>query len=354
MKKKVSFFLVLLTSVYALAQTVTEGAIGGINKYYTYFVVTPEGEYKTMYIWAQSEVTLNGESYRLYTGKYEDGTHVDSVVFIRQEGLKFFCYDTKNATKHLLFDFGLQKGDVHTDNFLGLKYKVTDVRDTIVNKKNLRLIELQDEDNKGKRDIWVESIGSINTGILSVNNLYEDVCLLGIGYQYLFYPSNQYIRTAYMKVTEQIWEGGFETEEDRRKYEEWERAPSDLNSVFIGDTLHVWGRLNIDCDIQSYAACLLKGNQITFKFFSNGDVDCYDIYEVEAYFPGFQRGKYSIKLLNKTVELECTESNYTPVEGITHSPVKQNGNLYDLQGRRLPQAPQKGVYIQNGKKVAVK
>ena len=28
--------------------------------------------------------------------------------------------------------------------------------------------------------------------------------------------------------------------------------------------------------------------------------------------------------------------------------------LYDLQGRRLPQAPQKGVYIQNGKKVAVK
>ena len=33
---------------------------------------------------------------------------------------------------------------------------------------------------------------------------------------------------------------------------------------------------------------------------------------------------------------------------------KYTNEIYDLQGRQLPQAPQKGVYIQNGKKVAVK
>ena len=41
--------------------------------------------------------------------------------------------------------------------------------------------------------------------------------------------------------------------------------------------------------------------------------------------------------------------------GITSpSTIRKNGTYYDLQGRRLPQAPQKGVYIQNEKKVAIK
>jgi hypothetical protein len=42
----------------------------------------------------------------------------------------------------------------------------------------------------------------------------------------------------------------------------------------------------------------------------------------------------------------------TSVRNITKSDTPNT--LYDLQGRQLPQAPQKGVYIQNGKKVAVK
>jgi len=53
--------------------------------------------------------------------------------------------------------------------------------------------------------------------------------------------------------------------------------------------------------------------------------------------------------LNKTVELENTEGGYTLINNV--APVWQENSLYDLQGRKLLRAPQKGIYIQDGKKV---
>lgn len=45
------------------------------------------------------------------------------------------------------------------------------------------------------------------------------------------------------------------------------------------------------------------------------------------------------------------EEEYPSVVSSPKSAIKKNSAAYDLDGRQLPKAPQKGVYIQNGKKV---
>ena len=47
-------------------------------------------------------------------------------------------------------------------------------------------------------------------------------------------------------------------------------------------------------------------------------------------------------------------SDQTSVRSITTATTEESSGIYDLQGRRLSAMPQKGVYIQNGKKKLVK
>ncbi len=281
-----------------------EGPIKDISRYFSYFIVTPESQYETMNLWYQRKkyVAADGKEYLQYGGYFREDSIVDAMVLLRQEEAKCFCYDTNTDTEHLLFDLGLQKGDSYYDDFNNIEYEVTDVRDTIVNNESLCLIELMSQD--GRHDIWLEGCGSIYTGILKANASCEDVCLLRAG-EIRFYPNNQFVKTADANVTQLVWEGKLETPEDWEAYEVWYGAPSDLNAEFVDDTLHVWGRLHTYCDIIPYAICGLREDQIDFMLYSNGDVDCYNNYEIDVRIPGFQRGSYEVQLHNKTVRLEC-------------------------------------------------
>jgi hypothetical protein len=49
-----------------------------------------------------------------------------------------------------------------------------------------------------------------------------------------------------------------------------------------------------------------------------------------------------------------SDDEYPSVVSTPQSVKKGKTSLYGLQGHQLPQAPQRGVYIQNGKKVAIK
>ena len=329
---------------------------------YTYFIITPNGEYLTLYLEPYKDVTIEENDYVSYSGVFDMDSLVEDMFYIRQDGMKYLCYDKKNQTEYLLFDFNLQKGDTYTNNFSDITYVVTDVRDTIVNTKTLKLIELQDKDGDARHDVWMEDVGSVYTGLLPVNDYCKDIYLLTNNHfveteyesdmvSYPFYPCNQYIKTAYMDVTNQEWDKPVNTEEDYKEYLDWYNAPTKLNAEFVGDTLHVWGRLRTSCAIQSYAGCELKGNNVTFKTYryDDAEADCIGVYEIDARIPGFQKGKYQIKLLNKTVELENTEGGYTLINNV--APVWQENSLYDLQGRKVNSKSKKGIYIQNGKKV---
>lgn len=334
---------------------------------YTYFIITPKGEYQTLYFAPHKEVKINEKYYISYSGFFDTDSLVEDMFFIRKDELKYFCYDKKCQTEHLLFDFNLQKGDTYTDDFSNITYEVTDVRDTIINTRTLKLIELQGRDSDGKHDVWIENVGSVYTGLLPVNEYCKDIYLLTNNhfvetvyesdfFSYPFYPCNQYIKTAYMDVTKLEWEKQIETEEDYYEYLNWYNAPSKLNAEFIGDTLRIWGRLRTTCGKQPYAGCELKANNVTFKTYryDGAEADCIGVYEIETRIPGFSRGKYSVKILNKTIELENTESIYTSVNNVTESSSLLKGSLYNLQGFRINSQLKKGIYIQNGKKVAVK
>jgi len=47
-------------------------------------------------------------------------------------------------------------------------------------------------------------------------------------------------------------------------------------------------------------------------------------------------------------------SDQSAVRGVTTATPDPSSEIHDLQGRRLSAAPQKGVYIQNGKKKLIK
>ena len=61
---------------------------------------------------------------------------------------------------------------------------------------------------------------------------------------------------------------------------------------------------------------------------------------------------------NPSVAWNCTISDIdiysTGINRVIMDPVQTNSYIYDLTGRRLLQRPQKGIYIQNGKKIAIR
>ena len=64
-------------------------------------------------------------------------------------------------------------------------------------------------------------------------------------------------------------------------------------------------------------------------------------------------GVYTLTVENE-YEKFVTTLNLTTAIASTSAPTQDKGVLFDLSGRRLEQKPQKGIYIQNGKKVLVK
>ena len=283
-----------------------------------------------MFLNYDRNIEVDGKNYQKYVGSYIDRTYADSLVLLRKEDKKYFYYDSQTSEEHLLFDFSLQKGDTFTDDFSGTVYNVVDVRDSLVNDSLRCLIEIRDPEGAGKHDIWMEDVGSIYTGILPKDR-FKDVLLLicyhfcysikeDVVYSTYFFPDTPQLKTAGMSVTEPQWENELDPEEDWDAFLAWLHAPTDLNAEFENDTLHVWGRIRTSCSIQSYAACELSGDRVTFKAYPYSNLveeDCISTYEVETRIPGFERGTYKVSLYNKTIELECAGAKVRSEESVT-------------------------------------
>ena len=305
----ISLFLALF---FCNAYSADEGNI------YTYFVTTPNNQTETLFLNYDRNVEMDGKNYQQYVASNLYRTYADSLVLLRKEDSKYFYYDSRTSEEKMLFDFSLQKGDTFTDDFSGTVYNVVDVRDSLVNDSLCRLIEIRDCEGTGKHDIWMEDVGSIYTGILPKNK-FRDVCLLiyfrfcysleeNVEHSTYFYPNTPLIKTAGMSVMVPQWDKEIEPEEDWDAFLAWLHAPTDLNAEFENDTLHVWGKIRTSCSIQSYAACELSGDKVTFMAYPYNnllDADCISTYIVETRIPGFEKGKYKINLYNKTIELVC-------------------------------------------------
>jgi hypothetical protein len=128
---------------------------------------------------------------------------------------------------------------------------------------------------------------------------------------------------------------------------------------FHGDTLYVWGTRNSDYLAgYPYAECLIDDGRIDvlIKSFWPADVKSESEYIFWAKIPGFKAGTYQVGMSGREyVTLEC-KGITTQIANIK-TEKKVDDTIYDLSGRKIAigqQPTAKGLFIVNGKKVAVK
>ena len=140
-----------------------------------------------------------------------------------------------------------------------------------------------------------------------------------------------------------------------------------INYEFLDDTLRVEGvKLFEHFAGYSYAECLIDGGRIDImvKRFSDQDEIRESPYIFDVKIPGFKPGTYQVGMPGREyVTLECKGGGTTGLSEkcLTPNPsLVEKGAIYDLSGRKVNSQSsmfnglKKGIYIQNGKKVAVK
>ena len=297
-------------------------------------------------------------------------TYADTLYY-RQEGDKVYCLQLQDNKEILVLDYGLKVGDEFTDAS-GEVYVVTDtIRQGNNNyfgswyyykPRRLNLVSKR----TGENDIWVEGLGSQFWGItpsflMTRNKVFTKLRLqpsqaqvvMGYGGNLLIWPNVSRDKYKAERIEQRYFEEKFDTRS--------------LEYEFLGDTLYVWGTRNSDYLAgYSYAECLIDDGRIDvlIKSFWPAETKRESEYIFWAKIPGFKAGTYEVGMAGQEhVTLECTGTP-TGIE-INASSLGKTGEgatLYDLSGRRVGNEQQitvnrqipRGIYIQDGKKVAVK
>ncbi len=140
------------------------------------------------------DTTINGATYKVVDENI--GSAHCSPFAIREADTKFYRYNFATEQEELLFDFGLQVGDSFT-KAEGSKMIVTSVCDTIFDDESFPLVQsstrkcihLQLEKDLQQKDIWIENVGSLISGINTSKDTvkqrllaYEDNTDVGIAF----------------------------------------------------------------------------------------------------------------------------------------------------------------------------
>ena len=133
------------------------------------------------------------------------------------------------------------------------------------------------------------------------------------------------------------------------------------NEVSIyGTRLSILERNNITYDGKSLLVLTWCPIELdVYKSFLIEGIGCLDN-ELLNYYNSWNPGAYNCKLLSCEVngdeifDLNSFNGTVGCQRIVNDNHVRSSLGIFDLQGRMLQQAPNKGIYIQNGKKVAVK
>ena len=330
------------------------------------------------------EDLLTGMGLYLWGQPYGKIEYSDTLLY-RQDGDKVFCIPKGEKEEVLIVDYGLNVGDEFADGS-GEKFIVTETRFlkdgydenwTTIGCCNVRCLFFYWEPKvlelvsmtTGERDTWVEGIGSLNWGVVPMhiakgirpfNQLnqhpkYARVCVAA--------PENMAVMP---NINEEDYKAIYVTD---CKYTQ-DGEDFFLEYSFEADTLCVIGIQNSISNVELlYAECLITGNHIDFRLKQREAFPNHNIY-FNVRIPGFKPGTYQVGMPGREyVTLECkggttginevkSEDLLTPFRGNE----KYEDAVYDLSGRKVDfpfstfnsQFRKKGIYIQNGKKVAMK
>ena len=327
-------------------------------------------------LWVQNRNdTLIGEKtyMTMLVGKSEMGNqnlffqpNPSDTLYYRQEGSRVFMRSVSDDRDILLFDYSLLKGDTFTSED-GTEWRVTATSwDSYKNPDEYyHKVFLCDKD--GNEDVWIEGAGSELWGIMPASA----VRATGLVPE----PYRSRVRTLFSEkvsfsysINEEDYKyilGGYRGKLTEDKKDE----PLGLDLSFLGDTLRIKGNINWPFGSPS-AECEVRGDSIHVILFIAPSFS-YHLHDdvvpswIDVRIPGFRPGTWHVygyaayDGVNHTfdsIEIDTTLTcgNDTGVAPLSVSPEGEKTAVYDLQGRRLNAKPQRGLYIQGGRKVLVK
>ena len=304
------------------------------------------------------------------------------TFYYRQEGDKIYRYDESSGNDLMLYDFGLTEGDIVEDgdgNRMRVEkvFEARNLSDFSMFVDGEKAFQLRGVDDPSLEDIWIENVGSIKTGLLLASDL-EGMKTASLsffsasnGRYSLAFPTN----TDCLKSVPFLKQDAYPDDYDHDLFPDdcdpdYYGPDDDMDDYllfdFIDDTLFVKGRLNGrmypgEFDVMGG---VVKNGTI-YVFFQNmhylydETINSIGSSDFEVKIPGFEPGTYTIKTLSLFMNVPDTtivcHGPVTDIHNISTPVFQQTSNaLYDLSGRRLNQQPERGVYIQNGKKYIVK
>ncbi len=300
------------------------------------------------------KMTFDGKDYT--SVQVYDYDYIEVFWFYyRTEDKKLYRYNEKKQQEELLMDFGLVVGDVF-ERPDGVKLQVVEVSDTLIrDEKARRVLSLKGVNDESVWDKWIESYGSVRTGLHLVDDFpgYQLTDLL-----YMEKVNNgwyDYCNGIYNDINKEYLRSVCN---DMKQLSNKEEIFMDNKNYYLdGDILFYLGRYLSE---KSYSFLLKETESILrLRIFGAGD---------NKFFYGDSGGKE----YQMSMELNFSQGTYTfydadgveqnitiggdanaigAIENDAFTSKQVNGSLFDLTGRRLSTAPQHGIYIQDGRKV---
>ncbi len=289
-------------------------------------------------------VVFYGENHKFYWFDY------------RIEGKKVYRYNEKQQKDDLLMDFGLAVGNVF-ERPDGVKLQVVEVNDSLVEDgKTLSVLYLRGLDDENVWDKWVESYGSVRTGLHLTDDIpgYQITDMLFMERRnYCFVYS--YAHGIYNDINKDYLRAACFDSKDLKNEDEYiviDRNYTIDENGFCFDWQPKTGKLY----------CMLfneiDGN-LKFRRIEAGDyIGTYGGSEDEIYNMtldwNLSHGTYTLEDSDGNVQYITIGGDADAIGAIENdaSTSKQgNGLFFDFTGRPLTTAPQQGIYIQNGRKI---
>lgn len=246
-----------------------------------------------------------------------------ATKYYRQEGKKVYAYSEEKREDELVLDFSLNVNDTFV-RANGEAMKVVEVTDTIpfvyTKRESGKKLVLQSEN--GGKDVWVEGVGSLYTGILSCDVLkaIHKCRLIGCSVSALdvieetpdiiFLPfSEEKFKTEWMYLSE-----GDDNLTPEVIYE------------FLDDTLHIYGYMRTDCLGNIPLQCMVRGDKVDInEILLPGMLNATNtsVHKVDAKFSGFKKGVYQMSYNGgDPVEIVCGDGFH---------PMLQEGKFWKME-----------------------
>jgi len=325
------------------------------------------------YIWGTDSI-INGSTYKtvycahkhpgIFFEMLENKTY-DEILCYREEDKKIFRFDNNIGKEVKLYDFGL-KVDDETTILDGKRIKVMEEYNSsklnnfcypiphieqcqdYVPPKAWRVIGIDDETYE---DIWIDGAGSLYTGLLIRSDFPEDKSLASV-----FNPTSGFLRYTQHDMIQPVWMNSIDFGNmEREEY---------VITYFDNDTLVISGITRFYPSPFHLFMCHITGNEIFISAVPTNPLstlaDSLITSKFEVRFPGFGAGIYNVKqeiglegyseTWGQQITLTC-HGPATSIDNITDEKKQVQPNaIYDLSGRWLTSPPERGIYIENGRK----